>query len=44
MPPSDVNEFVTRLRADLESGEWHRRNSGILDLTEMDLGYRLIVG
>lgn len=44
MTAPDVDEFVTSLRGDLESGEWHRRNEGILDLPEMDLGYRLIIG
>ncbi|MGH7721544.1 MAG: class I SAM-dependent methyltransferase [Candidatus Dormibacteria bacterium] len=44
MPPSDVDAFASRLRADLESGAWQRRNAEILDLTELDLGYRLIVG
>lgn len=44
IPASDVEAFVAGLRADLDGGEWHRRNAEILDLTEMDLGYRLVVG
>jgi SAM-dependent methyltransferase len=43
LPPGDVEVAIARLRADLESGEWERRNAGILDLGEMDLGYRLFV-
>jgi SAM-dependent methyltransferase len=37
---ADVEE---RLRADLESGEWERRNAELLDLDELDLGHRLVV-
>jgi SAM-dependent methyltransferase len=43
MAQSVVDKFVERLRADLESGMWHRKNADILGLTEMDLGYRLII-
>ena len=34
---------MRRLRADLESGEWKRRWSGLLELDELDLGYRVLV-
>ena len=34
---------MERLRADLDSGEWERRNAGLLGLEELDLGYRLVV-
>ncbi len=43
MAPPDLHAFVARLRSDLESGDWLRRNEEILSLEEMDLGYRLIV-
>lgn len=43
LPPDDVAAAVAALRADLESGEWERRNAGILALDELDLGYRLFV-
>jgi len=33
---------LTRLRADLESGEWARRNAELLELDELDVGYRLL--
>jgi SAM-dependent methyltransferase len=33
---------IARLRADLESGEWARRHAELLDLEELDLGYRLL--
>lgn len=39
-----VEERVVRdLRADLESGRWAERNSGLLDLDEIDLGGRLLI-
>jgi hypothetical protein len=43
LTPREVEEGVARLRADLESGEWHRRNAELLELEELDLGYRLFV-
>jgi SAM-dependent methyltransferase len=38
-----VEAALERLAADLESGEWERRNAALLDLDELDLGYRLVV-
>ena len=43
LPPAEVDEAIARLRADLRSGEWQRRNADILDLEELDLGFRLVV-
>ena len=43
LPPADVERAIARLRADLESGEWERRNAAILDRDAMDYGYRLVV-
>jgi hypothetical protein len=34
---------LTRLEADLRSGEWHRRYGDLLDADSLDLGYRLVV-
>ena len=39
-----VEAGIQRLRADLDSGEWQRRNSRLLGLDSLDLGYRLIIG
>ena len=39
----EVEDAVARLRADLESGEWHRRNRDLLELDECDFGYRLVI-
>jgi SAM-dependent methyltransferase len=35
--------MVRRLESDLKSGVWETRNAGLLELEEMDLGYRLLV-
>ncbi|HEX8503218.1 MAG TPA: methyltransferase domain-containing protein [Pyrinomonadaceae bacterium] len=39
----DVSSRLGLLRADLESGRWAMKNAELLDLEELDLGYRLIV-
>jgi len=38
-----VDRAVAALRADLASGVWRERNRDLLDLDELDLGYRLLV-
>jgi SAM-dependent methyltransferase len=43
LPPEEVSDGLARLSADLDSGEWHRRNAELLELEELDLGYRLVV-
>jgi SAM-dependent methyltransferase len=43
MPREDVDRAVEHLRADLESGEWARRNADILERDAMDYGYRLVI-
>lgn len=40
----DVSSGIENLEHDLESGEWQRRYEHLLDLSELDCGYRLIVG
>jgi hypothetical protein len=40
---AEVAEFVERLRADLASGAWARRNAPLLEREELDLGYRLVI-
>lgn len=39
----EVSEGAARLRADLTSGEWMRRNAALLDLDAFDGGYRLVI-
>jgi SAM-dependent methyltransferase len=39
----DLDEGLARLEADLASGEWARRYRSLLDLDELDAGYRLVV-
>jgi SAM-dependent methyltransferase len=43
LPDDETEAAVERLRADLESGAWERRNADLLDLEELDLGFRVIV-
>jgi SAM-dependent methyltransferase len=43
LPPEEVAAGLKRLRADLGSGEWRRRNAALLGLEELDLGYRLVI-
>jgi len=43
LTPDEVKEGLARLRADLDSGDWQRRNAALLGLDELDLGYRLVV-
>jgi SAM-dependent methyltransferase len=40
---AEVSEFVDALRRDLGSGAWARRNAALLELEELDLGYRLVI-
>jgi hypothetical protein len=44
MDDEGVKEGVERLRRDLDSGEWRRRNGWLLEPEELDAGYRLVVG
>lgn len=39
----DIAPRLARLRADLESGRWATKNAELLDLEQLDLGYRLVV-
>jgi SAM-dependent methyltransferase len=38
-----VEDGLARLAADVESGEWQRRHGPLLELDELDAGYRLVV-
>lgn len=38
----DVSDGLTRLRNDLQSGEWENRYSDLLDRDTLDCGYRLV--
>jgi SAM-dependent methyltransferase len=39
----DVSAALRKLRQDLDTGEWHRRYGAVSDLSELDLGYRILV-
>jgi SAM-dependent methyltransferase len=43
MAPEAVASGLAALERDLESGEWRRRNAALLELDELDAGYRLVV-
>jgi SAM-dependent methyltransferase len=36
-------DALARLEADLQTGTWRERNRALLQLTELDLGYRLVI-
>jgi SAM-dependent methyltransferase len=38
-----IDDGLGRLAADLESGAWRRRHADLLELDELDLGYRLVI-
>ena len=38
-----VEPAMVRLADDLETGAWHRRHQDLLDLDELDLGYKLVI-
>jgi SAM-dependent methyltransferase len=42
-PKDQVEEGLTRLRRDLSAGEWQRRHADLLQKSELDLGYRLLI-
>jgi SAM-dependent methyltransferase len=42
IPEADEAAAMKRLRRDLESGEWQRLYGHLLELEELDLGYRLV--
>ena len=40
---SSLGAGLDRLATDLASGRWHERNTDLLELDEIDLGYRLVI-
>jgi SAM-dependent methyltransferase len=43
IPDADRAEGMRHLRADLDSGQWHQRWGHLLGLSELDLGYRVLI-
>lgn len=43
MSPADTQDGLHRLAADLKSGLWAERHGDLLNLDELDLGYKLII-
>src|SRR5207302_6616198 len=42
-PRAAVERAMSRLERDLENGSWMRRHRDLLELDELDLGYRLVI-
>jgi hypothetical protein len=42
-PKPELEEGLSRLRADLASGEWARQHQDLIDQQQLDLGYRLLI-
>jgi SAM-dependent methyltransferase len=38
-----IDDRLHRLEADIDSGKWSRDNASLLELEELDLGYRLVI-
>ena len=43
MDQACVQDGLARLARDLESGVWARRNADLLELDQLDAGYRLVI-
>jgi SAM-dependent methyltransferase len=43
LPDGELEDGLARLRRDLDSGEWARRNAALLEQETFDGGYRLLV-
>ncbi len=43
LSPDELEGGLVRLRRDLDSGEWARRNAALFEHDTFDGGYRLIV-
>jgi SAM-dependent methyltransferase len=42
MPPDEIENGLGRLKADLDSGRWEERNGHLRELSELDVGLRLV--
>jgi len=42
LPGDDVSHAMARLAQDLASGAWHDAHAGLLDVDEIDAGYRIV--
>ncbi|HEX6459029.1 MAG TPA: methyltransferase domain-containing protein [Thermoleophilaceae bacterium] len=43
VPAAATERALAALSADLDSGTWHERHAHLLELEEIDLGYRLVI-
>jgi SAM-dependent methyltransferase len=44
LDPGEVERGLARLRDDLRTGVWRARHADLLELNELDLGYRVVIG
>jgi SAM-dependent methyltransferase len=42
-PAAAVARGIARLQADLDSGRWHQRHRDLLEMSEFDAGFRLVI-
>jgi SAM-dependent methyltransferase len=42
-PKAELEEGLSRLRSDLTTGDWNRRHADVLQKSQLDLGYRLLI-
>jgi hypothetical protein len=42
-PPGELDAGLAQLEEDLRTGAWAERHADLLELDELDLGYRLLV-
>ena len=42
-PKAELQQGLSRLRADIDNGAWDRQHDDLLDKEQLDLGYRLLV-
>lgn len=43
LPKSVTERAISQLESDLQDGTWHRRYGHLLDASELDAGYRIVV-
>jgi hypothetical protein len=43
LEPAVARRGIDRLRTDLRTGRWATRHADLLEQSEMDLGYRLVI-
>jgi hypothetical protein len=42
-PEDQVRQELSRPQSDVSTGAWHRKHADLLQMPELDLGYRLLI-